>query len=75
MSRKGENIYKRKDGRWDGRYFKEYEQNVKINSASVFLKILKKTDALIIIFYCKLLFNKQKWLVHFKNKNGAGKRT
>ena len=25
------NIYKRKDGRWDGRYFKEYEQNVKIN--------------------------------------------
>lgn len=45
------------------------------NSASVSLKILKKTDALIIIFYCKLLSNKQKWLVHFKNKNGAGKRT
>lgn len=24
MSRKGENIYKRKDGRWEGRYIKEY---------------------------------------------------
>lgn len=23
MSRKGENIYKRKDGRWEGRYIKE----------------------------------------------------
>lgn len=27
MSRKGENIYKRKDGRWEGRYIKGYEQN------------------------------------------------
>lgn len=24
MPRKGENIYKRKDGRWEGRYIKEY---------------------------------------------------
>lgn len=24
MSRKGENIYKRKDGRWEGRYIKGY---------------------------------------------------
>lgn len=24
MARKGENIYKRKDGRWEGRYIKAY---------------------------------------------------
>ena len=24
MSRRGENIYKRKDGRWEGRYIKSY---------------------------------------------------
>ena len=24
MSKKGENIYKRKDGRWEGRYIKEH---------------------------------------------------
>ena len=31
MSRKGENIYKRKDGRWEGRYIRSYdiENNVK----------------------------------------------
>lgn len=27
MSRKGENIYKRKDGRWEGRYIKKYDIN------------------------------------------------
>ena len=25
MARRGENIYKRKDGRWEGRYIKEYD--------------------------------------------------
>ncbi len=25
MSKKGENIYKRKDGRWEGRYIKCYD--------------------------------------------------
>lgn len=25
MSKKGENIYKRKDGRWEGRYIKFYD--------------------------------------------------
>ena len=27
MSRKGENIYKRKDGRWEGRYKKGLAEN------------------------------------------------
>lgn len=25
MPRRGENIYKRKDGRWEGRYIKQYD--------------------------------------------------
>ena len=29
MPRRGENIYKRKDGRWEGRYIKGYSQNGK----------------------------------------------
>ena len=29
MSRRGENIYKRKDGRWEGRYIKKYGFNKK----------------------------------------------
>ena len=29
MSRKGENIYKRKDGRWEGRYIKARSQSGK----------------------------------------------
>ena len=35
MSRRGENIYKRKDGRWEGRYIKEYI-NSKAKYASVY---------------------------------------
>ena len=27
MPRKGENIYKRKDGRWEGRYIGCYDEN------------------------------------------------
>ena len=29
MPRKGENIYKRKDGRWEGRYILSYDSNGK----------------------------------------------
>ena len=29
MSRRGENIYKRKDGRWEGRYIKGYAPDKK----------------------------------------------
>lgn len=32
------NIYKRKDGRWEGRYFKEYDSNGKIKYGSVYAK-------------------------------------
>ena len=31
MAKKGENIYKRKDGRWEGRYIQYYDKNKKQN--------------------------------------------
>ena len=38
MSRKGENIYKRKDGRWEGRYPKGYRPDGKIAYSSVYAR-------------------------------------
>lgn len=38
MSRHGENIHKRKDGRWEGRYIKEYDLNGKAKYGSVYSK-------------------------------------
>lgn len=38
MSRKGENIHKRKDGRWEGRYKKGYREDGKIIYGSVYGK-------------------------------------
>lgn len=36
MSRRGENIYKRKDGRWEGRYIESYNPNGSIKYRSVY---------------------------------------
>jgi len=38
MSRRGENIHKRKDGRWEGRYIKNYDINGKAQYGSVYSK-------------------------------------
>ena len=38
MPRRGENIYKRKDGRWEGRYIKGYDENNKAKYASVYAR-------------------------------------
>ena len=38
MARKGENIYKRKDGRWEGRYIKGRKPNGKALYGSVYGK-------------------------------------
>lgn len=38
MPRKGENIYKRKDGRWEGRYIKEYDTNGKAKYGYIYGK-------------------------------------
>lgn len=38
MSKKGENIYKRKDGRWEGRYIRFYDENEKAKYGYVYAK-------------------------------------
>lgn len=38
MSKKGENIYKRKDGRWEGRYIRLYDENGKAKYGYVYGK-------------------------------------
>ena len=42
MSRKGENIYKRKDGRWEGRYIKARSQSGKLFTDMYMLPPTKK---------------------------------
>ena len=42
MSRKGENIYKRKDGRWGGRYKKGYTANGRTLYGSCYSKTYKE---------------------------------
>ncbi|MGN8654498.1 hypothetical protein ACTNEQ_06625 [Blautia obeum] len=41
MPRKGENIYKRKDGRWEGRYIKGKNQEGKTTYGYVYAKTYK----------------------------------
>ncbi len=38
MAKKGENIYKRKDGRWEGRYIRFYDENAKAKYGYVYAK-------------------------------------
>lgn len=38
MARKGENIYKRKDGRWEGRYIYAYDSNGRAKYHSIYAK-------------------------------------
>ena len=43
MPRKGENIYKRKDGRWEGRYIKFYDSTGKAKYGYVYAKTYNET--------------------------------
>ncbi len=45
MSRVGENIYKRKDGRWEARYIKNYEENGKAKYGYLYAKSYKEVKA------------------------------
>ena len=38
MSKKGENIFLRKDGRWEARYVKKYDENNRIVYGYVYAK-------------------------------------
>ena len=45
MPRKGENIYKRKDGRWEGRYIKSRTSSGKANYGYVYAKTYREVKA------------------------------
>lgn len=49
MPRKGENIYKRKDGRWEGRYIKSYI-NGKAKYGYIYAKSYKEAKEKLNIF-------------------------
>lgn len=51
MSKKGENIYKRKDGRWEGRYIRSHSDNGKAMYGYVYGKTYREAK-------CKLLESK-----------------
>lgn len=42
MSKRGENIYKRKDNRWEGRYIREYDANGKIRYGYIYAKTYRE---------------------------------
>lgn len=56
MPRKGENIYKRKDGRWEGRYIKERKEEGSIKYGYVYdhsykaLKCVAMREKMSVIF-------------------------
>jgi Site-specific recombinase XerD len=59
MPRHGENIYKRQDGRWEGRYIQCYEINGKAKYLSIYGKTHKEVKALLKIRETNVSFQKQ----------------
>lgn len=57
MPRRGENIYKRKDGRWEGRYIRSYGENGKAQYASVYGKTYTETKEKLTV--CKVTNRKK----------------
>lgn len=62
MARRGENIYKRKDGRWEGRYIKGRKQNGKIIYGYVYHK--KYSDVKQQLIQCKALHQDENKSTH-----------
>lgn len=80
MSRKGENIYKRKDGRWEGRFIKKYNLEGKAKYGYVYAKSYREVKSKLEVakinnlqlcddndnlLYCDLL---DKWLSNKKRE-------
>ena len=57
MPKKGENIYKRKDGRWEGRYIKSHTYTGKIIYGYVYAKTYREA---------KIKLKKKGYRVHLK---------
>lgn len=59
MPRKGENIYKRKDGRWEGRYIKSRSPNGKALHGYVYSKSYRNVKAKLAQAICSNNHTKQ----------------
>ena len=59
MSKRGENIYKRKDGRWEGRYIKERSADGKAKYAYVYIPNIAVN---------KLLGIEKQWASNYEEK-------
>lgn len=72
MPRRGENIYKRKDGRWEGRYIKEYDISNKAHYGYVYgktyneVKSKLKNTCIENAMYCESLHSVFKLLGSFR---------
>jgi integrase len=77
MSKRGENIYKRKDGRWEGRYIKGRKMDGRIHCGYVYGKTYKSTRTSLIEMKYLYQFNNRdeliysgdvrQWLSHWLN--------
>ena len=54
MSRQGDNIYKRKDGRWEGRYIKHYDVDGNARKGYVYGRTYAEVKG--ILYYRTLIF-------------------
>lgn len=68
MARKGENIYLRKDGRWEGRYIKGRKKSGKPLFGSIYGKTYSEVKKRLIIIKSKLYQEKGCELVYYQSK-------
>ena len=54
MARTGENIYKRKDGRWEGRYIRLYDSNGKPKYGYIYAKTYSEAKQKLIEHKCHI---------------------
>lgn len=62
MARRGENIYKRKDGRWEGRYIKSRTCSEKIIYGYVYAKTYRETKKSYKNVLCHIIHNQSNQL-------------
>ncbi|MFD2385913.1 hypothetical protein [Enterococcus rivorum] len=67
MPKRGENIYKRKDGRWEGRYIKNRQVNGAIQYGYVYSKTYKETKEKLNILKAKFQTYQQKTITYYDN--------
>ena len=64
MARKGENIYLRRDGRWEGRYIKGRKQDGKPVFGSVYARQYQEVKRRLVLIKSQLLQNPSPVLIY-----------